>query len=81
VFPHETAEMQANLLLRREDIFSLVPQRLTGIEDDSCTTSVESEQFFFLLYPSPEMAIVILVFGAKPPSVFSSLIFEYRVKS
>ena len=25
VFPHETAEMQANLLLRREDIFSHVP--------------------------------------------------------
>lgn len=27
VFPHETAEMQANLLLRREDIFSHVPVR------------------------------------------------------
>ena len=25
VFSHETAEMQANLLLRREDIFSHVP--------------------------------------------------------
>ncbi len=145
VFPHETAEMQANLLLRREDNFSHVPctrdfakflnemrdplgffsssnggngcsgairflgrgeptrnsmkaavnvmlsgsmppvccwssvkeavllvfQRLaevsviervvsiTGTEDDSRTRSIESEQSFLFLYPSPETAIVI----------------------
>jgi hypothetical protein len=70
--------MQANLLVRREDIFSLVPQRLTGIEDDSCTTSVESEQFFSFISLSRD-GDCYFGFGAKPPSVFSSLIFEYRV--
>ena len=52
---------------------------ITGADDDSRTRSIVSEHSFLFLYPSPRDGDCYPVFGAKPPPVFSTLIFEYRV--